>query len=389
MALTVQTNMGAITALKNLNTNTIGMNKSLERLSSGFRINSAADDAAGYAISAKLTAQRGGLEAASQNAMQASAMVKMADAAINEIQNMVIRMQALATQAASASVSATDRAKLEAERAKLESQIDDIATSTNYNGVNLLDGSAGAAITAGSTVDNTTTNGISSIKASGASSNTTFTISYVDQGTGTTFNAGDSIRITDGTNSESVVITSLPTGQNTQTYTVLGFEITINSAISGKTTASGTGATGSTGTLITDTGSTSVFQVGSDNATDNQVTVSLNNSYKATDLNANFASTGLTSLSASQSYIGYAQSALDTLATNRADLGATQNQLGYVVANLATNIEQVSSAISTIKDADMATEMANFTKAQVLVQAGTAMLAQANQASQNVLALFR
>jgi len=139
MALTVQTNNAAITALKNLNTNSANMNQSLNRLSSGFRINNAADDASGFAISSKLDAQSSRLKAASQNAMQATAMVKMADAGINEIQNMVSRIQVLATQAASSN-NAGELGKLDAERVKLESQIDKIANSTNYNGLNLLNG---------------------------------------------------------------------------------------------------------------------------------------------------------------------------------------------------------------------------------------------------------
>ncbi len=394
MALTVQTNTAAITALKHLNTNSLNMNKSLERLSSGFRINSAADDAAGYAVSSKLSAQGSRLAAASQNALQATAMVKMADSAVQEIQNMVVRMQTLATQAASANVTNKDRNKLEAERAKLEGQIDNIATSTKYNGTSLLDGTAGVAITAASTVDNTTTNGISSITANGAAASTTFTISYVDNGGGntSTFQAGDAIQITDGTTTASKVITAadLPGAatQDTTKISIGGFDITINGTLTGKTTAA-TGSTASTGTLVTGAGSSSVFQVGADNATDNQVSVSLTTSYKAADLAAAFASGNVSTQSAAQTYIDSAKSALDQLATNRTNLGAVQNQLSFVSANLATSIEQVNAAASAIKDADMASEMANFTKNKILTQAGTSMLAQANQAAQNVLTLFR
>jgi len=393
MALTVQTNTAAITALKHLNTNSLNMNKSLERLSSGFRINSAADDAAGYAVSSKLSAQGSRLAAASQNALQATAMVKMADSAVQEIQNMVVRMQTLATQAASANVTNTDRNKLEAERAKLEGQIDNIATSTKYNGTSLLDGTAGVSITAASTVDNTTTNGISSITANGAAASTTFTISYVDNGgTTNTFQAGDAIQITDGTTTASKVITAadLPGAatQDTTKISIGGFDITINGTLTGKTTAA-TGSTASTGTLVTGAGSSSVFQVGADNATDNQVSVSLTTSYKAIDLAAAFASGNISTQSAAQTYIDSAKSALDQLATNRTNLGAVQNQLSFVSANLATSIEQVNAAASAIKDADMASEMANFTKNKILTQAGTSMLAQANQAAQNVLTLFR
>lgn len=385
MAMTVQTNMGALTALKNLNTNNNKMNMALERLSSGFRINSAADDAAGYAVSAKLSGERGKLQAASQNALQATAMVKTADAGVNEIENMVRRLQVLATQAASSNNSG-DIAKLDAERATLVSQIDKIANSTKYNGVAVLNGSAGITVSGG-TAAATTSNGVSSIQLNGATPSTTYTVSYVDQATATTFNAGDSISITDGTTTQTVAVASLPTGQATQNISFgdLGLTLTINSSISGKTTAA-TGSTASAGTIITSAGSASTFQVGAENGANNQVSADFTNSYTVSGLGI----TGDVSTAANaQTYLTTVTNALNTLTTNRAALGATVNQLGYVNANLSTNIEQLSSAISTIKDADMAAEMANFTKSQVLVQAGTAMLAQANQSSQNVLSLFR
>ncbi len=388
MAMSVQTNMGSISALKNMNTNAMNMNKSLERLSSGFRINSAADDAAGYAISAKLQGEKGKLEAANQNTLQATAMVKTADAGINEIENMVRRLQVLATQAASANNSG-DIAKLDNERSTLESQIDKIANSTKYNGVALLDGTSGISVTG--TLDNTTTNGVSSISIAGASASTTFTVSYVDQATATTFNAGDSIRITDGTTSQTVAISSLPSGQSTSSVSFgdLGITLNINSSISGKTTASGTGSVSSTGTIITSASTTSTFQVGAENSSSNKVSADFSNAYTTAGLVIGTTTADISTQANAQTYLTEVTTALGLLTTNRAALGSTINQLGYVSANLSTNIEQLSSAISTIKDADMAAEMAEFTKSQVLVQAGTAMLSQANQASQNVLSLFR
>ena len=276
MAMSVQTNMGSISALKNMNTNAMSMNKSLERLSSGFRINSAADDAAGYAISAKLQGERGKLEAASQNALQATAMVKTAESGVNEIENMIRRLQVLATQGASDNNSSTERAKLDAEATNLISQIDKIAGAANYNGTTLL--------------------------------------------------------------------TSHTNGSST-------------------------------------------FQIGAANDANNQVAVDFSNGFDSTSLSINALT--VATLSDSQAAIDSLDTAMTELTTNRAAFGAAVNQLSYVSANLATNIEQLSSAISTIRDADMAQEMAEFTKSQVLVQAGTAMLAQANQSSQNVLSLFR
>ncbi len=397
MPLTVQTNVGANAAVKQLGFNNIDMNKALERLSSGFRINSASDDAAGFAIASKLQAQKGRLEVAVQNTAQAIAMVKMADSAVNEIQNMVVRMQALATQAASANTSSTERAKLESERAKLQTEIDKIAKSTNYNGVYLLDGSGN-----GNTVSNNSflsSEGANKIDASGATANTsgvTYTVSLIE-GSATsagTFGANDIVRVTDGTTTQTITVTSPPSSGSLSTQVLdfnnLGIKITINDALSGQTTgaAGGTGASIGTFTVTASTSAVTI-QVGADNDINNRVSVDLGKSYQAADLNANFATAGISTLADAQAYIGYAKSALDTLTTNRADLGATQNQLGFVAASLATSVEQLSAAVSTIKDADMASEMANFTKSQILVQAGTAMLAQANQAQQNVLRLFR
>ncbi len=283
MSLVVQTNNAAVTALKNLSTNNMNMNKALERLSSGFRINSAADDAAGFAIASKMNAFGERLKAASQNAAQGTAMVKTADAALNEIQNIITRIQTLAVQASSANNGSGERAKLDAERIKLESQIDKFAATAEYNGVKLLDGTAG---------------------------------------TGVAFQVG-----AQDTANDRVVV-----------------DLSQNFNSTGTGTA-GLGLAGTTATLTTATGA--------------------------------------------QAYIATLNTALDTVVSKRADLGAVQNQLGFVQANLATAIEQVTASVSTIRDADMAAEMANFTKSQVLVQAGTAMLAQANQASQNVLRLFR
>jgi len=278
MGLVVQTNTAAITAQKHIGANNSMMNKALERLSSGFRINSAADDSAGFAISSKLSAQGARMKAGASNASQATAMVKMADAAINEIQNMIVRIQTLATQGASAQNSG-ELASLSGEAVKLETQINAIAAGADFNGTKLLDGS------------------------------------------------------------------------------------------------------GST--------SGSIFQVGATNTTSDQVTVTLSNAYDATSLGLTGAAAAFATQTDAAAYMTTATTALGTAITQRADLGATQNQLEFVNANLATAIEQVTSSVSTIRDADMAKEMANFTKSQILVQAGTAMLAQANQASQNVMKLFR
>ena len=386
MALTVQTNTAAITALKHLNTNSVNMGKSLERLSSGFRVNSAADDAAGYAIASKLDAQTARLKAATQNVSQAQAMVKMADAGVNEIQNMIVRVETLAIQASSAN-NGGELNKLDAERTKLESQINKIASSTNYNGLNLLNGADATvnfttAFTAGGPADTGVTTA-SVVTASGSQVNNVYTltsdaagdltISSTGGGSGTlAFSASttNTVLLTDGA-TLSVDFAAAPlggVGTNTVTVSQQGIG----------TVGTSSGATYQTALA---------FQAGADNNVDNRVTVDLTNSYTTASLGLGVGD--LLSQTNAQSYINTAKSALDTLVTQRADLGATQNQLSFVAANLATSIEQATASVSSIRDADMALEMAEFTKNQILVQASTSMLAQANQAAQNVLSLFR
>ncbi len=295
MSMAVQTNMGAITALKHLNTSQNQMNGQLERLSSGYRINSAADDAAGYAISSKMEGNKGKLVAAQENTMTAQAMVKMADAALNEVTNITKRLQVLATKAASGQNSSAEQLNLDKEAQKLLEVIDKIVDSTKFNGEVLLSGtfaSTGAAktIQIGST----------------SSTNDRMSIQFADS------------------NAAALQIAH-----------VAG------------TGAAVAAATGGGGTI------------------------------------------SLTSISNAQTSLANLDSALSTLADTRASLGASSNQLGYIAANLGTSIEQSSNTLSAVKDTDMAMEMADFTKSKIMVQAGTAMVSQANQNSQNVMSLFR
>jgi len=410
MALTVQTNNAAITALKHLNNNNISMNRALERLSSGFRINSAADDASGYAISSKLNAQGERLKAAVQNGLQATAMVKMADAAVNEIQNMIVRVQTLAIQGSSANNTA-EATKLDAERLKLEGQINKIANGTNYNGVNLLNGIDSASAASSGTAFVAATNGFTNVAAASGvnglsvagtalfSNAANFTVTQDISGFITSITSSAALLDNAGATIAAAGANLVATAQTAVgALAVASIGITFTSTVA--TAAPAAGTTTVTFTAGTDfvaataagagayTGSLN-FQVGDANNINHQVGINLQNSYTTTALGLSGTAGALLTAAGSAAYIDTAIAAIDTLTNQRADLGATQNQLQFVNANLATAIEQVSSAVSSIRDADMAAEMTNFTKSQILVQAGTSMLAQANQASQNVLSLFR
>jgi len=373
----------------------------LEKLSSGFRVNTAADDASGFAVASKLDAQTSRLKAASLNATQAQAMTKMADAGVNEIQNMLVRIQTLATQGASAN-NAGELGKLDAERIKLESAIDKIAGSTNYNGVNLLNGQdastfvKGTAATA-AVLSTAKANGVNGIAISGTATYAeaaTFTVAQ--NANGTISSITSNTNLTDATTGKLLAIAGTNLLSSAQTAvgaasTVGGLTFTSAASLDGLATA-GTAASAAsvagTATGVTAYTAALSFQVGADNNANNQVGVNLVNSYTTTSLGLGGTGT-LTTQAGSQAYIDTAKAALNTLVAQRADLGATQNQVAFIQANIATGIEQGTASVSSIRDADMAAEMANFTKNNILTQAGTSMLAQANQAAQNVLSLFR
>ena len=272
MGLRIQNNIAAMNAHRQLTISDAGLSKSLERLSSGYRINRAADDAAGLAISQGMRADIASYKVASRNVSEANAMVQVAEGAYDQIGNMLVRLKELATQASSANAG-NDLGKIDAEATQLKNEIDRIANSTEYAGSNIIDG----------------------------------------------------------------------------------------------TTAS------------------AVFQVGNSSGDDYQITATF------TDVNTDELGIDVLSLgtvASAQAALGLVDTAIGTLNTSRGTLGAMQNRLGYAAANLSTTIENVQAAESVIRDVDMASEMTTFTKNQILLQAGTAMLAQANMAPQVVLSLF-
>jgi len=268
----INTNISALNAWKNLSVTDNLMGKSLEKLSSGFRINRAADDAAGLAISEKMKAQISGLRQGARNAQDGISLIQTAEGALNETHSILQRMRELAEQAASATMSNEDRTQIQAEVTELLSELDRIASSTKFNGQALLDGS---------------------------------------------FDAME-------------------------------------------------------------------FLIGTDTAVDT-FTVSIGNMDSAT---LGVDAVSIATQADAKTAVGLIDTAIDDVSTQRATLGAYQNRLEHTINNLNTAAENLAAAESRIRDVDMALEMATFTRHQILLQAGTAMLAQANMKPQSVLKLL-
>jgi flagellin len=286
MSLSILTNTSAMQTEISLNNSSDAVSTAMQRLSSGLRINSAADDAAGYAISQGLTSQVNGLQQASQNVSDATSMVQTADSALNNVQSMLQRVSELAVQYQNGDLSTSDKSDIQDEVNQLTQEIDRQKGSVQFNGINLLDGSAGKA------------------------------------GTGVTFQVGPG---------------------STDTLTVSFGNIEGTSGLSS--------TVGFTNWSNAATGA-QVFDLGQANA------------------------------------VSLISSAINNISSMAATLGAVQNRLQYTSNAISSTQENMSASLSSIQDVNMATEMTTLTQQQVLQQAGTAMLAQANSEPQLVLKLI-
>jgi flagellin len=502
MPQVISTNIASLNAQRALSESQGDVQTSLQRLSSGLRINGAKDDAAGLAISTRFTSQINGLNQAVRNANDAISLSQTAEGSLNQTTDLLQRMRELAVQSANATNSSTDRTALQAEVKQLTAEVDRIATTTQFNGLNLLDGTyTSQAFQVGSNANQTVGITLTSARTSALGSETKalFTNSGTELGHGGVENAtpasavlaqvltytvtpsggsattstvsvaaGDSAKtiaskvnatvpnlnasasnkleieaITNGTDDSTLIFevngTSLTVSDMGASATASGTQIA--AAIQAESSLANltvTDAANGTLTISNTTGEDITFEL--TGGTDNDVTVgvhgfaedgtasdvrtlevaksegttvtgiltytsaeptttvfNLNSSGGISAGNNATMSTSTTTIktldistsTGAQSAIAVIDAALATVSSDRADLGAIQNRFESIVSNLSTNAENQSAARSRIMDADFAVETASLTRGQILQQAGIAVLAQANAAPQNVLALLQ
>jgi flagellin len=405
MSLRINTNTDALDAYRNLSMTQSKMSDSLQKLSSGYRINKAADDAAGLSISQGLQSQIGGLTQAVKNAQDGINVVQTADGALTEVDSILQRMNVLAVQANnSGSQDAGAVAAAQAEFDQLAGEIDNISNTTKFGQSNLLDGTFGlqGAVSAGGTqVDLSTVTGSNKVsvavqlyKDNGSGSSTadgspvtvvSSAASFTKDAAGAAALQKDLQTSIDGGALKGNVKALVSWDNLTQKATV-SFQRTsadtVNDGIGVKdSAASGQAAAyGTTEVKNSATGGGGAFQIGADNGDVQRVSISSSDSVTlgvaaGTDVSK---ATTLTAV----------QGAIAKVSTLRSTLGAYQNGFQHTINNLNVTVENLQSSNSAIQDTDMASEMVNFTKAQVLQQAGVSMLAQANSASQAVLKLL-
>ena len=381
MALSVNTNTAALMAQAAASSVNKSMETSMERLSTGKRINSAADDAAGVAIASRLTAEIKGTNQAIRNAMDAQALIDTAEGAHLEITNLLQRMREIAVQASNDTNDANDRASLGDEMTALTAEIDRIANGTSWAGQILLDGSSpnaaqttnpgNAAFSFHIGADNTDADEIAvNIAAAGSTA------------LGLAGSANKPTSLTEITDDG----TAFSVSQTNGTITVAAVADTDNLSvkINGTTVAIAVSATDTYEVSVT--GVAQQFKEAIDAA--NIAGLSVSRSNGVLTLNVGNA-VAVDTANNAETAIGTIDAALVLVSNARADLGAVSNRLDSTVANLTNVSNNLAAGKGRIEDADFAAETSNLAKTQILQQASTAMLAQANAAKQNVLSLLQ
>ncbi|MCY9873918.1 flagellin [Vibrio barjaei] len=381
MAVTVNTNVSAMTAQRYLNKSSDALNTSMERLSSGHKINSARDDAAGLQISNRLTAQSRGLDVAMRNANDGISIAQTAEGAMNESTSILQRMRDLAIQSSNGTNSPAERVAINEESNALQAELNRIAETTSFGGRRLLNGSFGeASFQIGANSGEALIMGLTSIRADDfRMGGTTYT---ANNGKGADWRV-------DNTNNQLDISFTTKTGE------AVAINITAKQGDDIEQLATYiNGQSDKISASVGDNGELQVFVAEPDIDLSQSVTIG---GSLATDLDLQTASAAqstvqdidMTSVAGSQNAISIIDSALKYVDSQRADLGAKQNRLSHSINNLANVQENVDASNSRIKDTDFAKETTEMTKNQILQQAGTSILAQAKQLPNSAMSLLQ
>ena len=380
MGMQINTNIAALNSYRNLSSTQNDLSKSLEKLSSGLRINRAADDAAGLAISEGLRSQIGGLNVAARNAQDGISVIQTVEGSLTEVHSILQRMRDLAVQAGNDSNSDEARDAITTEATSLRDELGRISDSTNFNGIQLLDGTepslkfqVGADGDASSQIDVSLTGAdVGSVVDS-----LNFGVTAVQAGSAATvaFDAG--YEFTQG--STVVTVAAPAAGSEPTSNTGVAANLNADEGFAQNFTASVDDA----GALVVTSKSTSA-----DAITLNQDTTAAGTYADAVTLTDASTTLGFDTAEAAQASITAIDAKITAISTARSELGAVQNRFESAINTLNVSKENLTAAESRIRDTDMAEEMVNFTRANLLSQAGTAMLAQANQSNSGVLQLL-
>ncbi|WP_026851162.1 flagellin [Glaciibacter superstes] len=387
MGMQINTNIAALNSYRNLSSTQNDLSKSLEKLSSGLRINRAADDAAGLAISEGLRAQIGGLTVAARNAQDGISVIQTVEGSLTEVHSILQRMRDLAVQAGNDSNSDEARGAITTEANALVSELSRISSSTNFNGIQLLDGSEGS-LSFQVGADGDASSQIQVSLANANVSDVAATLGNASSGataavlTPTDVTGAMTFSITEADASTSTVTTASVGGAGSiTTVQQLADILNADTAFSGKLVAGVNADNELTVTALSGGSVVGGATAGTDASAGTGVSVSA--------AAAGPAGLDFSSATGAAAAITLIDGQITAISTARAELGAVQNRFESAINTLNVSKENITAAESRIRDTDMAEEMVNYTRANLLSQAGTAMLAQANQSNSGILQLLR
>jgi flagellin len=402
MSLVLNTNINSMVAQNSLTSSGTQLSSALQQLSTGFRVNTAADDAAGYAIAQGMTSQINGLNQAAQNANDGVSLTQTASGAMTEIVNDLQTMRDLAVESLNATNSANDRADLNSQYTQLAADINNVAANTQFNGVNLLNGSfqgadfqiganAGQIISV-SSIASAATNAVGNYYTTAPTAGAYAGVA-ADAGTTASFDLVVSNAAGTATNTVTtgpVTLTGNQTTDLSQIASAINQSLGSTSGIVATVDAAGTGISLSTATGAAQ--SVTVAMNASSTTAEAAGALGLDATYalgSAGGTAQNLSNTSVTSVDNSNLVLVSVDNALQQLATSSAQLGAYQNRFQAAITGLNTDSTNLSAAKSSIVDTNYAQATSSLSKAQILQQAGTAMVAQANTIPQNILTLLQ
>ncbi|OOF07523.1 flagellin B [Salinivibrio sp. MA427] len=373
MAITVNTNVPAMTAQRFLNNSTDALNNSMERLSSGSRINSAKDDAAGLQISNRLMAQSSGLGVAVRNANDGISMAQTAEGAMEESSNILQRMRDLSLQSANGANGDAERGAIQEEVVALQDELNRIAETTSFGGAKLLNGTFGTrSFQVGADAGEAVMMEFKNIRADHSEMGGASFTATNGKSAGWTATAGATmaINITNADGTSTSINVTAKGGDDIEEIATY-----INGQADDKLSAS-----------VTEDGELQIVTgAGSDATFSGALATSLS---MGTKVDETIKDVDVSSMGGAQKAVGMIDNAMQFIDSHRAELGAKQNRLSHTIANLDNVNENVSASNSRIRDVDFAKETTNLTKSQILQQSGTSILAQAKQAPQAALSLL-
>ena len=396
MAMIINTNVSALNAQRNLAVTNEKMGKTLEKLSSGLRINRAADDAAGLAISEKMRSQVRGMQQGQRNAQDGVSMVQTAEGALNEVHNILQRVRELSVQAGNTTLSSSDRQAIGEELLALRAEVDNISVRTRFNGQSLLNGSLAVTLDAAATdldsdtvVANGATVSVASINVGSAQGGATYTVGGAAANMTLTYVSGavsktETVAVADmGANAAQAVV-----------FSNLGVTINLlHDANAGNVTGAALVAGFTADVVVTTASANATWRVGSEVGDDISLAFSdmrssaLGNASKLNTLIAD--NDAVSTTTKADTLLQSVDTAIAQVSTFRAKLGARQNQMETAINSVGVSIENLSASESRIRDADIAQVSSDMVTRQIMQQAGVSVLAQANTAPQSVLTLIR